>query len=93
MDEGGPVMATGHEGGEPQRLVDETKLRRVYGDAFTIECPTGSGRQMTLYRVAEELARRLASIFVRDDQGRRPVHGGARKFQEDPHRRDLVLVL
>jgi hypothetical protein len=62
-----------------------------YGDAFTIECPTGSGRQMTLYQVAEELARRLGSIFLRDDTGRRPVYGGARKFQEDPHWRDYLL--
>ena len=62
-----------------------------YGDAFTIECPTGSGRKMTLYQVAEELTRRLASIFLRDEKGRRPVYGGARKFQEDPHWRDHVL--
>jgi hypothetical protein len=62
-----------------------------YGDEFTIECPTGSGTRMTLYRIAEELARRLASIFLRDGQGRRPVYGGTRKFQEDPHWRDLVL--
>jgi hypothetical protein len=62
-----------------------------YGDDFTIECPTGSGTRMTLYRIAEELARRLASIFLRDGQGRRPVYGGTRKFQEDPHWRDLVL--
>jgi hypothetical protein len=62
-----------------------------YGDAFTIECPTGSGRQMTLYQVAEEIARRLASIFLRDGNGRRPVHGETRKFQDDPHWRDLIL--
>jgi mannosylglycerate hydrolase MGH1-like protein len=62
-----------------------------YGDAFTIECPTGSGRRMTLYQVAEELTRRLASIFLRGPDGRRPVHGGTRKFQEDPHWRDLIL--
>jgi hypothetical protein len=62
-----------------------------YGDAFTIECPTGSGRRMNLYQVAEEIARRLTSIFLRDSQGRRPVHGGAKKFQEDPHWKDLVL--
>jgi hypothetical protein len=62
-----------------------------YGDGFTVECPTGSGRQMTLYQVAEELTRRLASIFLRDGEGRRPVHGGAKKFQEDPHWRDLIL--
>jgi hypothetical protein len=62
-----------------------------YGDGFTIECPTGSGRMMTLYQVAEELGRRLASIFVRGEDGRRPVYGGSQKFQEDPHWRDLVL--
>jgi hypothetical protein len=52
-----------------------------YGDAFTIECPTGSGRFMTLYQVAEEISRRLASIFVRGEDGRRPVYGGTRKFR------------
>lgn len=62
-----------------------------YGDDFTIECPTGSGRQMTLYQVAEEIARRLESIFVRDGEGRRPVYGGTSSFQEDPYWRDLVL--
>jgi hypothetical protein len=60
------------------------------GDNFTIECPTGSGRQMTLYQVAEELTRRLASIFLRDQHGRRPVNGGTRKFQEDSFWRDCI---
>ena len=62
-----------------------------YGDEFTIECPTGSGRQMTLYQVAEELARRLGAIFLRDERGRRPVYGSTETFQEDPHWRDLLL--
>jgi hypothetical protein len=62
-----------------------------YGKDFTVECPTGSARYMNLYQVAEELAGRLARIFLRDGQGRRPVHGGTRKFQEDPHWRDLIL--
>lgn len=62
-----------------------------FGDDFKVECPTGSGRQMTLYQVAEELARRLSAIFLKDRNGRRPVYGGTRKFQEDPHWRDLVL--
>ena len=48
-----------------------------YGDAFRIECPTGSGRKMTLFEVARELSRRLAAIFLRDASGRRPVFGGA----------------
>jgi hypothetical protein len=62
-----------------------------FGDAFTIECPTGSGRLMTLYQVAEEITRRLSAIFLRDGTGRRPVYGGTGKFQEDPHWRDLIL--
>jgi hypothetical protein len=62
-----------------------------FGKEFTVECPTGSGRYLTLYEVAEEIARRLASIFMRDEHGRRPVYGEARKFQEDPHWRDLLL--
>jgi hypothetical protein len=62
-----------------------------YGNSFLVECPTGSGRRMTLYEVAEHLAGRLARIFLRDAHGRRPVYGGARKFQEDPHWRDHLL--
>lgn len=62
-----------------------------YGDEFTVECPTGSGRHMNLYQVAEEIGRRLSDIFLRDASGCRPVYGGARKFQEDPHWRDYVL--
>jgi hypothetical protein len=62
-----------------------------YGNDFKVECPTGSGRMMTLYQVAEELSRRLANMFLKDKNGRRPIYGGAQKFQEDPHWRDLVL--
>jgi hypothetical protein len=62
-----------------------------YGDDFTVECPTGSGCRMNLYEVAEEIATRLTRIFLRDGHGERPVYGGARVFQDDPHWRDLVL--
>ena len=62
-----------------------------YGNDFTVECPTGSGRQMNLYQVAEEISRRLANIFLKDEDGRRPVYGGAGKFQDDPHWRDCLL--
>ncbi len=62
-----------------------------YGNDFTVECPTGSGQHMTLYQVAEEISRRLANIFLRGKDGKRPVYGGAEKFQGDPHWRDLVL--
>jgi len=62
-----------------------------YGDDFVIECPTGSGRMMTLYQVAQDLTRRLSAIFERGADGRRPVYGASAKFQEDPHWRDLIL--
>jgi hypothetical protein len=62
-----------------------------YGDDFKVECPTGSGQMMTLYEVAEEISRRTTNIFLRDQNGHRPVYGGTPKFQEDPHWRDLIL--
>jgi hypothetical protein len=62
-----------------------------YGNEFTVECPTRSGRYLTLYQVAEEITHRLASIFLKDKDGRRPVYGGTRKFQEDPRWRDHIL--
>jgi hypothetical protein len=66
-------------------------LYAFYGDEFTVECPTGSGRRMTLFEVAREVAGRLSRIFLRDAQGRRPVYGGTPAFQTDPHWRDLIL--
>jgi hypothetical protein len=66
-------------------------LYQFYGDDFKVECPTGSGKYMTLFEVAKELGRRLSSIFLRDANGKRPVYGGAKKFQEDPHWRDYIL--
>jgi hypothetical protein len=62
-----------------------------YGDDFKVECPTGSGKKASLYEVAEELSRRLAATFMKDKKGHRPVYGDIRKFQTDPHWRDLVL--
>jgi hypothetical protein len=67
------------------------QMHSYYGDDFSIECPTGSGRKMNLYEVSEELGRRLMGTFLRDAEGRRPVYGGAEKFQTDPHWRDLIL--
>jgi hypothetical protein len=67
------------------------RLYGYYGDDFTVECPTGSGRRMTLLGVAHELAERLISLFARDDAGRRAVYGKSEKFQNDPHWRDLIL--
>ena len=62
-----------------------------YGDNFKIECPTRSGRLMNLLEVSREIADRLARIFLRNERGRRPVYGGADKFQSDPHWRDYIL--
>jgi hypothetical protein len=62
-----------------------------YGPDFKVECPTGSGQYMTLLEVAKEIGRRLSSIFLRDANGKRPVYGGTKKFQEDPHWRDYIL--
>jgi hypothetical protein len=62
-----------------------------YGNAFTVECPTGSGHRMNLFEIAHELSTRLTRIFLRDERGRRPVHGGTEIFQTDPHWRDHLL--
>ena len=61
-----------------------------YGDKFTIECPTGSGKMMNLYQVAENLSHRLVTIFLKNGQGRLPVNGEEKKFQEDPHWSDCL---
>jgi hypothetical protein len=66
-------------------------LYQFYGNDFKVECPTGSGHYMTLWEVAQEISRRLSRIFLRDASGRRPVYGGTRKFQEDPHWKDYIL--
>jgi hypothetical protein len=62
-----------------------------YGDNFKVECPTGSGKMMNLFEVSKEIADRLTRIFNRDEHGRRPVYGGAEKFQTDPHWREHIL--
>ena len=67
------------------------KFHYYLGDDFKVECPTGSGQMMTLWDVATDISRRLARIFQRDSEGRRPVHGGVEKFQSDPHWKDWVL--
>ncbi len=67
------------------------RLGAYYGDSFKIECPTGSGNMMNLGEVGQELERRLIEAFVPDSSGRRPVFGGAEKFQTDPHWRENIL--
>jgi len=70
------------------------KFYHYLGDDFRVECPTGSGRMLTLWEVAQDISRRLSAIFLADGDGRRPVYGHfehAGKFQSDPHWRDLLL--
>jgi hypothetical protein len=67
------------------------QLFGYYGDRLTVECPTGSGREMNLLEVAIEIARRLTTTFTEDEQGHRPVFGGQERFQSDPHWHDLLL--
>jgi hypothetical protein len=62
-----------------------------YGPDFKVECPTGSGQYMTLFEVAKEIGGRLSKIFLRDANGKRPVYGGTKKFQDDPHWKDHIL--
>ncbi len=63
-------------------------LYGYYGDDLKVECPTGSGRMATLFEVAREIGTRLTRIFLRGPDGRRPVFGGTKLFQEDPYWRD-----
>jgi hypothetical protein len=67
------------------------KFHHYYGDEFQVECPTGSGQQMSLWRVGAEISRSLTHIFLKDSDGRRPVNGSIEKFQKDPFWRDLIL--
>lgn len=62
-----------------------------YGDNFKVECPTGSGKLMNLYEISKEIADRLIGIFLRNEQGIRPVYGGTAKFQHDPEWKDYLL--
>jgi hypothetical protein len=67
------------------------RYHQFYGDALKVECPTGSGRLMTLREVARELSSRLAKIVLADANGRRPVHAGDARYENDPHWKGLVL--
>ncbi|HEY5314219.1 MAG TPA: glucosidase, partial [Pirellulales bacterium] len=66
------------------------RFHHYYGDDFLVECPTGSGQQITIDAVARELTRRLARIFLPGTDGRRPMVADSDKLASDPHFRDLV---
>ncbi len=67
------------------------RYHHFYGDSLQVECPTGSGRLMSLDSVARELATRLTRIFLPDATGARPCHGGDPRYRDDPHWRELIL--
>ncbi len=67
------------------------KFHYYLGDDFKVECPTGSGRMLTLWEVSCELSQRLTRIFLTNATGQRPVYGASNKFQTDPHWRDYIL--
>jgi hypothetical protein len=67
------------------------RFHHFYGADLRVECPVGSGQMLTLEQVAQELAARLARIFLADDTGRRPCHGTDARFASDPHWNNLVL--
>jgi hypothetical protein len=66
------------------------RYHHFYGESLKVECPTGSGKWMTLAQVAHDLSSRLARLFLPDVNGNRPCFGGDRRFADDPHWRDLL---
>jgi hypothetical protein len=67
------------------------RFHHYYGNDFKIECPTGSGKLVTILEVSQELTRRLTRLFLQDDKGRRAVFGDREKLQTDPHFKDYLL--
>jgi hypothetical protein len=66
-------------------------LHGFYGDEFHVEYPTRSGYHLSLEQIADDLSRRLISVFLRGPGGRRPVFGWSEVLQTDPHWRDHLL--
>ena len=85
----------GRSGSRPRFLLIESlrKLGKAFGPNFQLRTPATRGQPITFPEMAQDFADRLIRIFTRDGTGRRPVYGGARKFQDDPHWRDLISVL
>ncbi len=71
-----------------------TSLRtynRFYGENLKVASPGKPGEEINLLQLSEELARRMISIFMRDDKGHRPVFGGQKMFQDNPLWKDFIL--
>jgi Glycosyl hydrolase family 63 C-terminal domain len=67
------------------------KYHHYYGDSLKVELPTGSGQHVSLQEAADDISKRLTSIFLRDEHGRRAFYGGNDYFQTNPHWRDHIL--
>jgi hypothetical protein len=67
------------------------KFHYYFGDNLQVECPTGSGKMANLWEISTDISYRLIAIFLKDKEGRRPLYGGIKKFQTDPHWRDYLL--
>jgi hypothetical protein len=67
------------------------KYHQFYGDALTVEYPTGSGNRINLEQVSDQLAKRIVSTFEADASGHRPVHGPFSSFYQRPENADLLL--
>jgi hypothetical protein len=67
------------------------RYNHFYGDTLKVECPTGSGVRMNLGEVAQDIERRMVSLFLPDAKGRRPCHGVAARYAADPAFKNLVL--
>ncbi len=67
------------------------KFHHYLGNSYTVECPVGSGNDMTLWEISAEISNRLVNIFLKDRDGRIPLHGATEKFQTDPYFKDHIL--
>ncbi len=67
------------------------RFHHYYGDDFKVEYPVNSGKYLTLKEISNELTTRLSKIFLKDENGNRPVFGENKKFQTDPHFKDYIL--
>jgi hypothetical protein len=66
------------------------KFHHYYGDDFKVECPTGSGQYLTILHIAQELSRRLTRLFLKDQDGHRPIYAKDERFRSDPYFKDLI---
>ncbi|MEP6594743.1 MAG: glucosidase [Ginsengibacter sp.] len=67
------------------------RFHYYYGDDFKVECPTGSGKYLSLNEVADEISKRLSKLFLRDESGMRPIFGNNHKLNYDPNFNNYLL--